>query len=370
MIYHMRKSLLLLCCVLITYSVNAHAINQANKNAISIAGKSAGTLNKDTLARPLKKAVPTKSAVPLNKGKVVDRDSPNNFSVDNSIGKIYGTLTMPKGMQKVPVVLMIGGSGPTDRNMNQVQALRTNSFLLLAKGLAANGIASLRYDKRGVGASTGAANDANLTLDDFINDANLLVSKLASDDRFSEIIVLGHSEGATIGLITALITKPAAFISFSGYENNMVTLIGKQLKPALSPRDYKIYTEVADSLKAGKIVNRNFPSVLAPIFTRTSQVFLISTMKYDTSTEIQKLEIPVLVIGGTTDLQIQAEAATQLANSNQRATLKIIPGMNHVLKRAPADRRLNIATYDNPRLPLHEDIIPVLTSFIKAHVKE
>lgn len=315
----------------------------------------------DSIAGILQKAVPTKAVAGT------DNESPDNFFIDNSIGKIYGTLTLPKQTGKVPVVLMIAGSGPTDRNMNQGQSLRTNSFLLLAKGLAENGIASLRYDKRGVGASMAAVNTPNLTLDDFINDANLLVSKLAVDERFSDIIVLGHSEGAAIGLMTSIVTTPAAFISFSGYQNDMVTLIGEQLKPALSPKEYNLFTELADSLKAGKIVHRNLPPSLAPMFTLSSQVFLSSTIKYDQSKEIKKLNIPVLVIGGSTDLQVPAKAAAQLAKMTNRATLKIIPGMNHVLKKAPAERRLNMATYDRPTLPLHEDILPLITKFIKEH---
>ena len=147
----------------------------------------------------------------------------------------------------------------------------------------------------------------------------------------------------------------------------MVTLIGEQLKPALSPKEYNLFTELADSLKAGKIVHRNLPPSLAPMFTLSSQVFLSSTIKYDQSKEIKKLNIPVLIIGGSTDLQVPAKAAAQLAKMTNRATLKIIPGMNHVLKRAPAERRANLATYDQPTLPLHEDILPLITNFIKKH---
>jgi alpha-beta hydrolase superfamily lysophospholipase len=321
------------------------------------------TIKKDSIAGIFQKAVPPKA---LDSAEV---NSPDNFSVDNEIGKLYGTLTLPTDKKRVPVVLLIGGSGPTDRNMNQGQALRTNSFLLLAKGLAENGIASLRYDKRGVGKSMGAVNALSLNLDDFINDAKLFVSKLASDDRFSEVIVLGHSEGAAIGLITCLQTKPAAFISLCGYKNNMVSLMSDQLKPILTPQDFILYTEIADSLKAGKIVHRTLPLALASIFTSTSQAFLISTLKYDSSTELAKLKIPVLVIGGSTDLQVPAEAATQLAKMNKRATLKIISEMNHVLKKAPSDRKSNLATYNNPNLPIHEDIIPILVNFIQKNSK-
>ena len=318
-------------------------------------------VDKDSIAGILQKAVQT------NKEDSSQTDSPDNFTVDNSIGKLHGTLTLPKDKKKVPVVLMIGGSGPTDRNMNQGQELRTNSFQLLAKGLAENGIASLRYDKRGVGKSRGAANASSLTLDNFINDAKLFMNKLASDDRFSDVIILGHSEGAAIGLITSLQTKPDAYISLCGFKNDMLTLMGEQFKPILTPEDFKVFTELADSLKAGKIVNRTLPAALSPIFTPKSQAFLISTLQYNPSKEIKKLKIPILIIGGSTDLQVSAEAATELAKASKTAILKIIPQMNHVLKKASSDRLSNIATYNNQSLTLHEEVVPILTGFIKNH---
>lgn len=308
-------------------------------------------------------------AVQAQEKDSVDIYSPDNYSIDNSYGKLQGTLVLPKDKKKVPVVLMIGGSGATDRNMNQGQALKTNAFLLLAKGLAENGIATLRYDKRGVGTSMQAVNGTGLTFDDLIKDANLFVSKLAADERFSSIIVLGHSEGAAIGLITSLQTKPDAFISLCGFTNDIVTLMSQQLKPMLSKEDFNVYTEIADSLQAGKIVKRAMPAALGPIFTPTNQAYLISSLKYNPSQEIQKLKIPILVIGGTTDLQVPAEAATQLASRNKKATLSIVPDMNHILKKATSDRMSNLATYNNPTLPLHKDMVPLLVKFIKKYCK-
>ena len=318
-------------------------------------------ISKDSIAGLFQKAAPA------NEIASVDLNSPNNFSVVNPIGRLDGTLVLPKDKKKVPVVLMIGGSGPTDRNMNQGQSLRTNAFLLLAKRLAENGIASLRYDKRGVGTSIKAVSASSLKFDDFIDDAKLFISKLATDERFSDVIVLGHSEGAAIGLIASLQTNPAAFISLCGFKDNMVNLMGEQFKPILSAQDFNVFSEIADSLRAGKIVNRALPIALAPIFTPTLQSYLISTLKYDPSKEIQKLKIPLLVVGGSTDLQVPAAAAIQLAKINNKATLKIIPEMNHVLKKALSDRISNLATYNSPDIPLHEDIVPLLVDFIKEN---
>ncbi|WP_432713821.1 alpha/beta fold hydrolase [Pedobacter sp.] len=294
----------------------------------------------------------------------VELESKDNFSINNTIGTLYGTLLLPQHTGKVPVVLMIGGSGPTDRNMNQGQALKSNSFLMLAKALAAQGIATLRYDKRGVGKSSAAHQSPQIALDDFINDAQLLITKLQADDRFSKVIVLGHSEGAIIGLVSSLKTTPTAFISLSGYATNMADILKKQLKTLASPEDYKTTTEIIDSLKGGKIVNRKLPSSLADLFSPATQAYLRSTLKYDASKEMSKMKIPVLVIGGTTDLQVGIEEAKQLAKANPKATLKLVEGMNHVLKAAPVDRTLNLETYNSPEKPIHDALAPLLVDFI------
>ncbi|WP_354331131.1 alpha/beta fold hydrolase [Pedobacter sp. CG_S7] len=298
------------------------------------------------------------------KNDPVEMESPDNFSVNNTFGNLSGTLILPKNNGKIPVVLMIGGSGPTDRNMNQGQALRSNSFLMLAKGLAENGIATVRYDKRGVGKSNAAYQSKDVKLDDFISDANLFIAKLKMDPRFSKVIVLGHSEGAAIGIMTSLATNPDALISLCGYKNDMAELLKRQLKVLVSAADFKITTEILYSLKAGKIVYRKFNPALEDLFSHAAQSFIMSTMKYNSTLEMSKIKIPVLVVGGTTDLQIGIDEAKQLAKANPKATLKLIIGMNHVLKAAPADRTLNLQTYNNPEIPIHKDLVPLLTEFI------
>lgn len=293
----------------------------------------------------------------------VSVESVDNFAVNNGINNIYGTLVMPAKSDKVPVILLIGGSGPTDRNMNQV-SVRTNSFFMLSKELASMGIATLRYDKRGVGKSASAKGSGDLTFDDFINDADILVKKLSADPRFSKIIVLGHSEGASIGLITALHTHPDAFISLSGYADDYTVLLRKQLRTAAKEEDFKIASEILDSLKEGKLVHRKIAPDLMTIFNLPAQKFIISSVRYSSSVEISKLKIPVLVIGGSTDLQVDNDNARKLAGGNKHARLKLIEGMNHVLKNAPADRNLNLQTYNDPRLPVNHELVTVITGFI------
>lgn len=294
-----------------------------------------------------------------------DLASPDNYSVNNDYGSLYGTLVLPEVKDKVPVVLMIAGSGPTDRNMNQGAALKTNSALQLAEALAKNGIASLRYDKRGVGKSADAIGTSDVVLGDFIEDAELFVAKLQADARFSNVIVLGHSEGSIIGSVASLEYEPSAFISLCGPASGVLDLIGLQIKDHISPDHLITANEVLDSLKSGKTFNRDLPSGLASLFHPSVQPFLISTNQYKPASIVSKLDIPVLIVGGENDLQVSIEETNGLAEAAQKATVHRIPNMNHVLKNAPADRAGNLATYNTPDKPLHPDLVPILIEFIK-----
>src|SRR4030095_6301080 len=130
-------------------------------------------------------------------------------------GTIAGTLTVPASPGKVPVVLIIAGSGPTDRDGN-TSALpgKSNAYKMLSAALATSGVASVRYDKRGIGESQAAAGggEAALRFDIYIDDAAAWVDQLRRDARFSKVIVVGHSEGSLIGMIAARKAKADAFV--------------------------------------------------------------------------------------------------------------------------------------------------------------
>lgn len=303
--------------------------------------------------------------VEKKKGGSTDVASPDNFSVTNDYGTLYGTLVLPEVEGKVPVVLMIAGSGHTDRNMNQGAALKTNSSLLLAEALAEQGIASLRYDKRGVGKSAEALGSADVVLEDFIKDAELFIAELQSDVRFSDVIVLGHSEGSIIGSVASLESKATAFISLCGPASPMLDLIEFQIKGHISSDHLGIANEVLDSLRAGKTFNRNLPSALVPLFHPAVQPFLISANQYNPAAVVSKLNIPVLVVGGDNDIQVGVEEINLLAKAAKKGTVHTIYRMNHILKNAPSERSGNLATYNMPDLPLHPDLAPILIAFIK-----
>jgi fermentation-respiration switch protein FrsA (DUF1100 family) len=93
------------------------------------------------------------------------------------------------------------------------------------------------------------------------------------------------------------------------------------------------------------------------------QPYMISWFRYDPGQEISKLTIPVLIVQGTTDIQVSEEDARALASANPKAKLVLIEKMNHIFKEAQADRAGNIATYNNPSLPVASELVKRVVDF-------
>lgn len=293
-------------------------------------------------------------------------ESPDNYTLGEGTAALYATLVLPaKSSGKVPVVLMIGGSGPTDRNMNQGTALITNSFAMLSDTLAANGIATLRYDKRGVGKSMQALINNQLIMDDYADDASAFIDKLKKDERFSKIIVLGHSEGSSIGIIAALKTPPDGLICLSGYDSDLGSVLETQLSKTLENTDLKLAKKIILNLKKGNKYQGELSPATRNLFSASTQEYIISAMRHNAAKELKKINTPILVISGSTDLQIGADSGKKLAMANPKAKFVSIQGMNHVLKNAPSDREANLKSYTDSKLPINSELGREITSFIK-----
>jgi alpha-beta hydrolase superfamily lysophospholipase len=282
-------------------------------------------------------------------------------------GQLSGTLMLPADMSRpVPVALIIAGSGPTDRDGNQSAFLKTDAYKKLAQGLAARGIATLRYDKRGIGESTDAQAESDLRFDDFVNDALALAKKLEADKRFSSVWIIGHSEGSLIGTVAAeRDSHVAGLVSLEGPGRDLGTIIDEQVSanPANPPGIVDEVKKIDASLKAGKTVANPDPR-LAALFRPQIQAYLISEYAYDPKVEIAKLSIPVLIVHGSHDLQVSSVDAAALSAGDPRATMLNVDGMNHVLVDAPAARAANLATYGEPSLPLDSKLVPAVAHFI------
>ncbi len=281
-------------------------------------------------------------------------------------GSLYGTLTLPSGEGPFKVVLIIAGSGPTDRDCNSTAGVNSNAYKMLAEGLAAQKIASLRYDKRGIGASRSAMkSEASLRFDDYISDAAAWITRLRQDKRFSEVVVLGHSEGSLIGMVAARQAGAGRFISVAGVGRPADKLLQEQLKGQLEPALLNEAYKVLASLKSGTEVQQISP-VLASLFRPSVQPYMISWIRYDPAKEVARLTIPVCIVQGTTDMQVTTQDAGWLAEAKPGSQLILLEKMNHVLKSSEANRLQNSATYRDPALPLKAGLVDTLARFISA----
>ncbi|MEO2056499.1 MAG: alpha/beta hydrolase [Flavobacteriaceae bacterium] len=281
--------------------------------------------------------------------------------LETPTGNIEGTLLVPS-KENVPLVLIIAGSGPTDRDGNS-GSLKNNSLKMLAQGLYDNNIASFRFDKRGIAKSAKAmTSEEDLRFEHYIQDVQQWHSLLKDDSRFSSFIILGHSEGSLIGMIASQTVIPDKFISLAGPGVSMQATIRRQLVDQ-PPYVLSMSLPIIEELEKGKTVDSVAP-LLNMLFRPSVQPYLISCFKYDPAIEISKVKCPVLIIQGTTDIQIQVEDAKKLAAANSNSELVIIEGMNHILKEADANRFLNMRTYGDPNLELKQGLIESITSFI------
>lgn len=279
-------------------------------------------------------------------------------------GEIEGTLTMPDAKSPVPVALIIAGSGPTDRNGNN-PVMTNNSLKMLAAELALKGIASLRYDKRGIAASQKAGiKEVDLRFEMYIKDTEDWIRLLSLNKNFSDIVVLGHSEGSLIGLVASQNQKVAKFVSIAGAGQAADKIIREQLK-AQPSFVLEQSTPILDELVKGNTVE-NVPQMLFSLFRPSVQPYMISWFRYDPQIEIAKLNKPILIVQGTTDIQVSVEDAKRLQTANSNSKLMLIEGMNHIFKNAEADRMKNFQTYSQPELPLHADLIQGIAQFIRS----
>ena len=287
----------------------------------------------------------------------------SNFTLTTPKGSIYGTLLLPATTHPVPIVLIIAGSGPTDRNGNALKlGLNTNCYLQLADSLQTHGIASLRYDKRGIGASSSAmASESDVRFDDYINDAAGFINMLKADHRFSRVIVLGHSEGSLVGMVAAARGHADAYISAAGAGDRIDKIIERQLA-AQSAQVAATATVLFDSLNMGHTV-QDPGNGLSSLFRTTVQPYMISWLKYNPRREIGQLHVPILIIQGTTDLQVSTGDAESLKTAAPGATLQLIDQMNHIFREAGMDQSSNFATYSKPDLPLKPELVKVIVNF-------
>ncbi len=289
-----------------------------------------------------------------------------NIILTTPTGDIHGVLLMPDVEQPCPLVIIIAGSGPTDMDGNTIGSnIRNNSLKLLAEGLKEKGIASIRYDKRGIGKSQAAVtSEEELRFEHYIDDAAAWADMFSGDERFCTIAIAGHSEGSLIGMVAAQKSSSVnAYISIAGCGRPAYEVLEEQLErhPEQVQREA---AAINKELCEGHTVE-NVPGYLAALYRKSVQPYLISWFRYDPAKEIAKLKIPVLILQGDKDLQVGTKDAEKLYSARIFSSFYIIEGMNHVLKHCESNEMLGqLDTYQNPKLPIKDELIEHIARFL------
>ena len=288
-------------------------------------------------------------------------------------GALKGTLLTP-ALTSAPVVLIIPGSGPTDRDGNNPAGIKASTYRLLAEGLASHGVATLRIDKRGMFASAAATPDGNaVTIADYVADVQTWVAALRKQTGVSCVWLLGHSEGGLVAMASAKEqANVCGLILVATAGRPMGQVLRDQLKanPANAPILSQALPAI-DALEQGrKVDTTNMHPALQGLFKPTVQGFLISAFSYDPRSVLAGYTKPVLVLQGQRDIQVGEADARLLKRAYPQADLVLLPNVNHVLKSvASDDPRANVATYADPGLPLASGVVDAVLGFLTANAE-
>jgi len=288
------------------------------------------------------------------------------YTIKSGALGLAATLTMPReATGRIPVAVIIAGSGPTDRNGNSVMGIRPNSYAQLAWRLAERGIATLRYDKRGLPGTQGTFDITQMTLEDFAADARSAAESLARDPRFSRVVFVGHSEGASLALIAARQGAPVAgVVHVSGLGRPLGEVMREQLSRQFDSATLVRYDTAWKYYLRGDQPT-DVPQHMEMLFVPINRTYMRSLAAYDPPAAIRAVRQPVLLVQGVTDLQATVADAERLHAARPDARLVLLPDVNHVLKRV-ADRTVpgQMSTYQDPGIPIVPEAVQAIADWI------
>jgi uncharacterized protein len=283
-----------------------------------------------------------------------------HVTLHTATGDIFGTLLLPAKFKKIPVALLIAGSGPTDRDGNNPMA--PNACLkMLAYALVDKNIATLRYDKRGIGQSMPSGlKEEDLRFTTYVSDAKDWVDLLKKDKRFTSVTIIGHSEGSLIGMMAS--AHADKYVSVAGAGQAADTIIRRQMDGQSQEVKDMIFPRF-DSLKRGDTLV-DVPKILYSLLRPSIQRYMISWFAVDPQVEIKKVTIPTLLVQGTNDLQVTVDDANLLKKAKPDAELVLVKNMNHVFRIVEGDQKANIKTYYDGKLPIAAELPEAIIAFI------
>ncbi|WP_139000393.1 alpha/beta hydrolase [Hyunsoonleella aestuarii] len=276
---------------------------------------------------------------------------------------VEGTLLLPNKNDHNSLAIIIGGSGPTDRNGNQ-NFLKNNSLKKLAEALSSKGIASFRYDKRVVKQIKLGIIDENILFDDFVEDAISTITYFRNKNIFKKIYVIGHSQGSLVGMIAAK-NRANGFISLAGAGESIDNVIIEQINKT-APQFNGDTKRILQAIKKGKKV-KDYPPALKSVFREDIQEFMKNWMSYEPTKIIKELEIPILIINGDKDLQTTVSEAIKLKEARPNSQIAIIKNMNHVLVPITGNDLDNSKSYNELNRKISEELIENIVKFINTN---
>lgn len=282
---------------------------------------------------------------------------------------LTGTLTIPAGsLKNLAVVLIVGGTGPVDRDGNSAYGLTGNTYKLLADSLVLQGLAVARYDKRLSGTNRSEA----LTRlpqpplpDDYISDAVGFIRLLQADRRFKQVVVIGHDEGSLVGMRAARLAGASKFVSVAGAGRNLADLLKEQLMPANGPADVRReLLGLLDSLHAGQAVHPQSVQLKAQFAPRFQAAYR-AWMQFNPVDELKAFSGPVLIVQAGNDTQLAPVDAQQLQAARPDASFQRFNRMTHQLKNYEGTSLIgNRQTYNQPNLPVTPGFPTIIAQFV------
>lgn len=277
----------------------------------------------------------------------------------------FGTLLIPEAPTK-KLAIIIAGSGPTDRNGNS-QLTKNNSLKLLAENISSQGIATYRFDKRVVTMmKKRVGRISEVLFDDLAIDVAAIIKHFRAEGTYDDIYLIGHSQGSLVALLAAQQQDVSGIISVAGPSQPIDVSIIEQVTAQMPNFEEELRANFETLKTNGSLEDYN--PLLASIFNKDVQPYLLSWMKYNPSDEIKNITAPISLINGTRDFQVNESEAQRLQDASPNAEITIIKDMNHVLRIINTDDLLvNQKSYQEPNTPISKELIAIIVSFISEN---
>ena len=262
---------------------------------------------------------------------------------------------------KRPLVIFIMDAGAINREGNDRMS-KNDAFKLLSIALAKKGVASYRYDKRLFKIDAYGIREHEILLEHFIQDAQAIVKYFKENGNYTKVVLAGHGQGSLIGIVAAK-EHVDGFISIAGNAQSVDQIVIQQLEkqaPGLDKSAAVAFTELKEKGRA-----TDYDPALESIFGYQLQPFMKSWIKYTPSEEIQNLEIPILILQGDKDLQVEVSEAEKLKEAAPNAEYVIIENMNHILREIKGSRLENHKSYNEYWLKIMPEVISSIANFVK-----